>query len=1020
MSKSKPLPDRFDLPKLPDQINNDIIYNLTSGIIKPDQFSKKKLKAILHLITIELKNRGGTKTPHIFLPFRSKINDENLELFLSKVYPNGELIDIENDDESKAMRIVKSTDDFTLICALKYLWTRLPNNEIIGWDVYLEFKRREQEAGCPKNAFLSIMPKCLSSPAHASIVYDFLDLLISITSNSQYNYLSGRKITKMASIWAFNPMSKLIKSPFYDATVDKEFNFSQGLESWKPSSNALFHLLLSFLRAMLPESDSETLKLPKTLQSLLITNTYPPPEEDDALKSMITIPCVCIESTRPSSNPYELISKIRHSLSFEKKDSFHSMENFTILKNVFQKGSTKEIVETLTDESRRVLNRLTEEPIDSKYALYPGWTRNTVSVDKDIPLFSQIAVNDVTIQDYYIWTWLSTLGSDQISQFKHLFGRSIVIEAQFKGFQKWIILTETTMDSKQYLEHFDLTDSEINHIMPHKRVPSNESYKTKEMPLPPLPNELEEASGPLPNINFTDEDYKLDLGEFNVDDGGEGDEYRQYQEYLDFKDLGDDFEEKAQIVDPSPPPRNARREERRRPPPLQNLKLRNNDHELPLIPPQPNNAQRDLPPTPPSERTDFYDNQFENQDPYQDYALYEQQIENRRSSSQVVLPRDNIPIETDDVHKARQAQLQSPISDDGVKKAQEVDPEEAKRLKEEKKKKKQEKEKKKKEKEQARAMAAAAAAAAEAGFPSANQFGFFPPGMMPGPIPGMPPPPFFGQPPTSPTESTGSTESGEKKKKKKTKKKRSSRSVSPNKERTPLPEEEQSQESQPIPEPYEVNEPIQQRQVSPSRSPPRPVNNGGPYPKPGTSQPPAPQTQGYPAPAPQGHAPKGYPPQSSYPPAPGPQGYHPQSYPPQGYPPAPAQGYPPQGYPPPAHGYPPAPAPQGYPPQGYAPHPPHGYAPPPQGYPPQGYPPASRPPPQGYPPQGYPPQPYYPPPQQYDPNAAAGSRNPSGPPPQARNNAMMMGIPSASKFNKNKGNNKASLRAAFIEGSFGI
>ena len=260
--------------ELPD-IPGSNARNNERTIIKSDQFTRKKLRGILHLITGELKSRG-TKTPHIFLPFRSRIDDTKLELFISKIFPRGELIGMY--DEIEVVEILRKFDEFTLICGLKYLWSRLPNNEIIGWDVYLEYKRKEKEAGYPKGAFLSIMPKCLSSPAHASIVYDFLDLLISIASNSQYNYLSGRKIAKMSSLWAFNGHEISLISILRCYTNKEITSYRRITEYWKPSSEALFHLLLSFLRAMLPDDESDTLKLPKTLQSLLITNSYPPLE----------------------------------------------------------------------------------------------------------------------------------------------------------------------------------------------------------------------------------------------------------------------------------------------------------------------------------------------------------------------------------------------------------------------------------------------------------------------------------------------------------------------------------------------------------------------------------------------------------------------------------------------------------------------------------------------------------------------------------------------------------------------
>lgn len=516
---------------------------------------------LLHLITGELKSRG-TKTPHIFLPFRSRIDDSKLERFLMTVFPNGTL-----SRQDEYLQILKRTDEFTLVCSLKYLWSRLPNHEVIGWDVYLEYKRKEKQAGYPRNAFLLIMPKCLSSAAHALIVYDFLDLLISVASNSQYNYLSGRKISKMASIWAFNSLNKAqsskqhLNSPFFDATIQTDNNFIEGLEAWKQTSGALFHLLLSFLRAMLPDNEQETLKLPKTLQSLLITNSYPPLENSDSIKSLITIPCVLVRSTKPSSTAFELLSKVRNTISFDKKDAFVSVENYTILKNIFRKNSTNEIISTLTEESRRILNRITSDPILSDFGIYPGWFKpdpkpqNRFSYDDgddddDIPLISQINIIDVTLQDYYIWTWLSTLSSDQYYTNKRLFGRSLVVEAGMKGFEKWLIVSEETITPKEYYKNFKTLDNgpkvpekstmhydglrstsgsssgESNLGYTHNKVPSNSnfnshrstatsdnSYKYMSLPPPPIPDKETR----LPQVGVVECYQRLHLGKMIIE-----------------------------------------------------------------------------------------------------------------------------------------------------------------------------------------------------------------------------------------------------------------------------------------------------------------------------------------------------------------------------------------------------------------------------------------------------------------------------------------------------------------------
>lgn len=453
-------------------------------------FTRKRIQAVLHKITAELKTRG-LRTPHVFLPFRSRMDDGKLDRFLAEILP---AIDLQSD--AVISKTVAQTDEFTLVSALKYFWCRLPNSEIVGWDVYLEFRRKEAAAGYPKDAFLTIMPKCLLLAAHASIVYDFLDLLIGLTSNSQHNHLNGRKIAKMAALWAFNrpPTSA---SAFYDATIPQDASFLDGLAAWKETCNGLFHLLLAFLRAMLPDTGTETLNLPKTLQSLLISNTYPPPDTLGG-KLVITIPCVHVRSTVPSANPYELISKVRHSLLFEHRDSFLSIENYTILKNIFQHASTSDIVATFTEESRRVLSRLTADPVHPSGSIYPGWARAS-ALDQPLPLYSEVSITSVTLQDYFIWTWLLSLGSDQSHHMKTLFGRSIVVEAGLRGFQKWIVMTETSISDDEYRrisktkgplptsvispQHRNLQHAQMKQDLPP--IPQQELQPPESRPVPP-------------------------------------------------------------------------------------------------------------------------------------------------------------------------------------------------------------------------------------------------------------------------------------------------------------------------------------------------------------------------------------------------------------------------------------------------------------------------------------------------------------------------------------------------------
>lgn len=164
------------------------------------QFSREKVKGVIHVITAELKEKGPD-VEFLMIPFRPEQTNDKLLTLLNQLFPlgNGQPV-----NEKKQLRIVSKADVWTLFQCLKYIWCRLPNSEIIGWKSYLEFKFREEDKKFPRKSFLEIMPQCLASPNHASIVYDFFDLIISISSNSRVNKMSARKISKMCAIWAFS------------------------------------------------------------------------------------------------------------------------------------------------------------------------------------------------------------------------------------------------------------------------------------------------------------------------------------------------------------------------------------------------------------------------------------------------------------------------------------------------------------------------------------------------------------------------------------------------------------------------------------------------------------------------------------------------------------------------------------------------------------------------------------------------------------------------------------------------
>ncbi|ONH67686.1 Morphogenesis-related protein MSB1 [Cyberlindnera fabianii] len=341
---TKPLP----MPKGHQHDDSDVFQH---------EFSRNDVRGLIHSITQELKIKG-VKTPLVLLAFRPKADDHKLTEFLATVIPNGSL----PAKQTIIDKCVKNTDEFTLVAALKYLWARLPMNAIVGWDAYDSFKKLEQRDNYPKKAFLEFMPQCLSSPSHASIVYDFLDLIVSFAANSKDNQLSGRKIAKMAGIWAFHgpPDTVNLTKSRLDPT---ENTFVDGLRDWLPSADAMFHLLLSFLRSMLPDDHSTKLQLPRTLQALLASNSYPPPDMTYSSTTLVSVPLVTIKTNVMSVSPMEMLNRVPKVLTFDNPDMFEAKEDFALLKSLCR--SDDNILNKLSSESRRIIEAMCQKPKDS-------------------------------------------------------------------------------------------------------------------------------------------------------------------------------------------------------------------------------------------------------------------------------------------------------------------------------------------------------------------------------------------------------------------------------------------------------------------------------------------------------------------------------------------------------------------------------------------------------------------------------------------------------------------------------
>ncbi|ODV87147.1 hypothetical protein CANARDRAFT_182136, partial [[Candida] arabinofermentans NRRL YB-2248] len=425
------------------------------------EFERKNVKDVIHILTAEIKEKG-TKSPYLLLPFRPQQFDHKLKKLLNAIFKDKTLVSNE-----LITSTVKKFDEYTLMSALKFFWCRLPGNCVIGWKTYTKFVEADEEAGFPKRAFLDFMPTCLSSGAHASIVYDFFDLIVAISMNSKSNMLNAKKISKVCGLWAFHPIrNKQSGMP----------SFERGMYEWIPAGDAMFHLLLSFLNAMPPNGQIE--KLPKILQLILKSSPYPPPPTTStAARFLHEVPMVTIKANNPSKNPAELLARVARTLKFDDPTVFYTREDYLLLKRLFKDVDT--LIQKLSSEGSRILDNMCiyDEDLISDgvtnnnhlpFKLVPGWSSDMTSImdaNKRTNDFFTAKVSRVSIDDYFIWAWLASLGSEQTSVKKKTFGKTYIMEVELaEGFKKWVIIEEQDIERDGYDIEIEIKQEKLREL----------------------------------------------------------------------------------------------------------------------------------------------------------------------------------------------------------------------------------------------------------------------------------------------------------------------------------------------------------------------------------------------------------------------------------------------------------------------------------------------------------------------------------------------------------------------------
>jgi hypothetical protein len=182
-----------------------------------------------------------------------------------------------------------------------------------------------------RSAFKTFIPLSVENGARSAIIFDFFDLLSAVAAHGKTNGFGGRKLSRMASWWAFEHK-------------DTGNGFEGGYKSWLNAADATSHLFYAYLRSLGPEQTQGGISmLPLSLQKLLQESEYPP-QRPSLMQSTTNKVVMIVETVSPT--PFALLRRANH---FQYRDSDRALVEFS---------EFEDPVEALTEECRRVLRAI--------------------------------------------------------------------------------------------------------------------------------------------------------------------------------------------------------------------------------------------------------------------------------------------------------------------------------------------------------------------------------------------------------------------------------------------------------------------------------------------------------------------------------------------------------------------------------------------------------------------------------------------------------------------------------------
>ncbi|KAI1809834.1 DUF1708-domain-containing protein [Poronia punctata] len=287
--------------------------------VEPDE-----VQELVHRCTEELKARG-LDLPFLLLPFRPTSDPSAVRTFIRHFFNESHQMT----GEALAQEL-RMTEPMVISGVLKWCWSRISGG-LVGWDAYELFKVGEQDSNMARDAFTTFIPLSIENEARSSIVFDYFDLLSAIAAHGKSNGFGGRKLSRMASWWAFEHK-------------DTGSGFEGGYKLWLSAADATSHLFFAYLRSLSPQQPKTAISLlPRSLQKLLEETEYPPQPPRLMLSSSYKVVMI-VDTVSPT--PFALLRRANH---FQYREDDEALQAFS---------EYEDPVAALTEECHRVLKAI--------------------------------------------------------------------------------------------------------------------------------------------------------------------------------------------------------------------------------------------------------------------------------------------------------------------------------------------------------------------------------------------------------------------------------------------------------------------------------------------------------------------------------------------------------------------------------------------------------------------------------------------------------------------------------------